>query len=281
MRPEKGHRRRTHEHGFAVILVLWLLVLLSAIAMHLSAMGRREVRIAFNTAAAAQAESLADAGVARAVFALSDADPARRWYPDGQPREIMFGGGRINITLRDENGKISLNLAPEPLIASLFHQLGVDPGRAAGLAAAIVARVRPNAAMTAPANVAADDAAMAKPLPAPFDSVDELIDLPGMTPEILAAARPHLSVYATTPQPSRAAADPVILQALADLQPGIVAASVGQTTNPPPDPTRTTVAIASIARTDRGAIFVRDAVIRVDSAQPKGYVALRWARGTQ
>jgi general secretion pathway protein K len=277
-----GPRRSAATDGFAVILVLWLLVLLAAIGMHLVARGRSEAHIAFNATAAAEAEALADAGVARAVFGLSDPNPATRWRLGGPPREIAFGNGRIAITLRDENGKVNLNLAPEPLLAALFRQVGANPGLAARLAAAITARVRPGAvplllSSDMSATSTGDGTAARKP-PLPFDSIDDLADLPGMSPELLAAVRPYVSVYATSPQPLPAAADPLVIRALTDVQPGIMSAATENPGGVSAAPAKVTAAITSAARSRRGGAFVRDAVVRIDPTMPTGYVALRWAR---
>lgn len=269
--------------GFALILVLWLLVLLSAIGIHLAATGRTETRIAANVVAAAQAEALADGGVARAVVALGDPDPGQRWAADGRPHEISSADGRLWITIHNENGKINPNVAPDKLLVALFRRVGAGDKGATALAAAINARLRPNsvansAVAGAPAagdGTAGAGAPGAAPMPAPFDTLDDLAELPGMTPALLAAARPHLSIYATTALPAPDAMDPLVRAAVAEFQAGsadagAVAASV---------PSKMTVAIRSTARTPRGGVFTREAIVRVEPAAAKGYVALRWTRG--
>lgn len=261
------------ERGFAILLVLWLLVLLSAIAIHVAATGRTEARIAANIVAAAQAEALADAGVAEAVFALGDPDRGRRWRADGERHELILGEGRVVVAVGDENARINPNLASDKLLAALFRRLGADDDRAAALAAAIGARVRPNPFLP-PAGTGMLSAAGA-PAPAPFDSIDDLAELPGMTAALLAAARPYLSVYAATTQPAGAAA-PLVAAAIADVQAATGAADTGTSS-----PGRLTVAIAAAAENRRGGRFVREAVVRLDPAAPEGYVVLRWTRGPE
>ena len=51
------------------------------------------------------------------------------------------------------------------------------------------------------------------PSGAPFQSLDELRDVLGMTPELFAKLEPHLSIY-TQDDPSRAVADPIVRQAM-------------------------------------------------------------------
>jgi len=234
--------------------------------------------VAANTVAAAEAEALADAGIAQAVFALGDPDPSRRWLPDGQPRDVAFAEGRLEVTVRDENAKINPNLASDKLIAALFRRLGAGDDVAAALAASIAARVRPSPFLRPPASdggAATDTSASSAPVPAPFDAVDEMIELSGMTPALLDAARPHLSVYATTALPTRGTLDPLVAAAVADVQ----SASADGRAAASGAPAKMTVTILSMARGRRGGLFVRDAVVRLDPATPNGYVALRWARG--
>ena len=267
-----GGRR---EDGFAIILVLWLLVALSAIAIHLAATGRSEVHVAANTLAAAQAEALADAGVAEAVFGLSDPDASRRWPADGQPRDIAFSDGRVRVRVSDENAKLNPNLAPDKLVAAFFRRSGASEEVAASLAAAISVRVRPNPYLRPPSDSASPGAA-ATPVPAPFDTLDEMMELPGMTADLLAASRPHLSVYATTAVPTRATTDPLVAAAVGDFQALSSNASPGDANGATG---KATVWISSTARSRRGGLFVRDAIVRLDPTAPAGYVTLRWARG--
>ena len=49
--PTDRAQRAGRQCGFAIIFVLWLLVLLSAIALHLSSTGRTELQIATNIVA--------------------------------------------------------------------------------------------------------------------------------------------------------------------------------------------------------------------------------------
>ncbi len=271
--------RKNSEDGFALILVLWLLVVLSAIGIHLAATGRSETQVAANVLAAAQAEALADGGVARAVFALADPDPGRRWLADGRAHAIAAVDARLAVAVFDENAKINPNLASEKLIAALFRHVGAGDELSAALAAAISARVRPNQALAAPQTPGAAIGGGAagstadRPMPLPFDTLDDLLQVSGMTPDLLAAARPHLSVYAATAVPSADSPDAIVRTALAELQRSTADAAT------PSLPAKMTVTIVSTARTRRGGTFTREATIRLDSSAAKGYLALRWARG--
>src|SRR5690348_7085676 len=58
--------------GFALIVVLWTLVLIGFIVTHLSASGRTEIRIAGNLVANSAAQAAADGAIYEAIFNLSD-----------------------------------------------------------------------------------------------------------------------------------------------------------------------------------------------------------------
>src|SRR6266702_1320200 len=77
--------------GFALIIVLWTLVLIAFIVAHITASGRTEVRIAGNLVANAVAEAAADGAIFEAIFNLSDPRPEQRWPVDGTVRQVAIG----------------------------------------------------------------------------------------------------------------------------------------------------------------------------------------------
>ena len=72
--------------GFALIVVLWTLVLIAFIVAHLTATGRTEIRIAGNLVANSAAQAAADGAVFEAIFNQSDPQPEQRWPVDGSVR---------------------------------------------------------------------------------------------------------------------------------------------------------------------------------------------------
>src|SRR5260370_34118616 len=82
--------RRRGRAGFALLIVLWTLAIISLIALHLGVTGRGEVRLAGNLLSNAQAAAAADGGVYRAIFALSEPVPGRRWPTDGAPPRLRI-----------------------------------------------------------------------------------------------------------------------------------------------------------------------------------------------
>src|SRR5215469_14317326 len=88
--------------GFALIVVLWTLVLIAFIVAHLTASGRTEVRIASNLVANSVAQAAADGAIFEAIFNLSDPRPDQRWPIGLTPRQIVVGSSRVVVRLEDE-----------------------------------------------------------------------------------------------------------------------------------------------------------------------------------
>jgi general secretion pathway protein K len=127
---------RPAERGFALLVVLWTLVLVSLIATQVTASGRGAVQVASNLRIAAVLEAAADGAVHEAIFRMLD--PSEQgWRADGEPRALPFPGGVVTIRLRDEAGKLNPNVASPELMAALLRQFGLDLQRATRLAAAI------------------------------------------------------------------------------------------------------------------------------------------------
>jgi general secretion pathway protein K len=210
--------KNSTDGGFALILVVWFLVLVGAIGAYLVANGRNETAIAHNVQAAASAEALADAGIGRIVFNQSDSVLSNRWKLDGASHIIMLPAGQIEIRLADETRKINPNLASDTLLAALFEVCGVERNAARRLGAAVadwVSAEKPDkeGAVKADPYRAAGRSYGAPH--APIESLDELGLVLGMTPEILTSVRPYLSIYTEAASPDAKTAPLAIQRALA------------------------------------------------------------------
>lgn len=248
------------QQGFALLLVLWTMVLLSMVGSRIAANGRAEAQLAANVRDAAVTEAAADGAVQDAAFHLLDA-PAQRWAADGIARRLALPGAVVEVRVESEDGKVNPNLASAPLLAALLHEVGADT-QTAGLIADGIVRwrfpwVRPG--MNDPALEAYRAAGLDYgPAGAPFRSLDEVGAVLGMTPALLARVRPYLSLYAsTTPDP--ASASRPVLAALQDSLGGTPQASRGAAPN--------AVSIIAAAAGPNGTRFVRHAVLHL-SSQP-------------
>ena len=190
--------------GFALIVVLWYLVLIAAISTYLLANARSETALARNMRAAATAEALADAAVAEAVFNQSASPVSVRWKLNGEPHLIVLPHGEATLRLYDETQKINPNHASALLMAALFEAVGVERTLARRLGASIEDWVDSD---TEPRTLGAErtqyiDAGRSySPPNAPIESIDELQLVFGMTPELLARVLPYLTIHTESGEP--------------------------------------------------------------------------------
>ncbi len=263
---------------------------------------RTQSRIARNALDAAQAEALADGGIYRAMEGLARPVAAGGWRADGTVYAWRREGGEVRIRIEDEGGKIDLNRAADVLLRNLFLAAGLDPARAEALAQAVQDfsdaddRRRPAGAEDADYQ-AAGLARGAKD--APFEAVEELFQVLGMTRAIYEAVEPALTVHARSRRPDGRVAPPLVAAALAQgggtgvpARRGAVP-PVAPEAEPLPDPSVTilslgpsahrsrarTFTIHGEARTLSGGIFVRRAVVRLVSRGDAPYQILAWGRG--
>ena len=270
--PEARHRAG----GFALIVVLWTLVLIAFIVAHLTATGRTEVQIASNLVANSVAQAAADGAIFEAIFNLSDQRPEQRWPVDGTVHQIAIGNSRVVVRLEDEASWINPSTAPPELTEALLRVIGSDPDTAHRLAAAISEWVgsggiaRPQDAVLAEYRAAGLDYG---PPGTPIETLDELGRVLGMTPALLATIRPRLTMFGP-PQPNPVTTDPVVAAALALLAPQ---------TGPAPSPSNQaipdllTVRITALASGPGNARIVRTAVVRIGTSLPQGYTVLAWS----
>jgi general secretion pathway protein K len=207
----------TNRKGFALIAALWLLVALSGLGLEFARQSRAHRLSAANVLEGARAEAAAHAGIehARAILAArlvdaqrvsSRADPARAMDPWGAPEHLFVEAIELGpdaeqveyaVTLRDAGAALNLNRASEEELRRLFGALRVDAGLADRLAQTI-ADWRDaddlHRARGAERDQYLRDRAAVLPPNRPFQRVAELQDVRGMTPEVFARVRPHLTV---------------------------------------------------------------------------------------
>jgi general secretion pathway protein K len=250
--------------------------LLSTIAAALSTETRGDARIARNIADSAMARASADAGVERGILDLLDSHggqqlDAVKFTADGTPHAWYFGDSAIVISVTDELGKLNLNQASEAHLAALFEAVGVNPGKAVVLADAIADFRDPDKAKHLQGAEEADYLAAGYsvgPKDAPFESLEELQRVFGMTPEIYEQVAPFLTLYSigNTVNPDRA--DGRLTAALRRAGYNYFVTAPG-----------TAYSIRAAATHASGAVFVREAVVQVMPDTPTPVRVLSWRQG--
>jgi general secretion pathway protein K len=249
------------DRGFALLIVLWTMVLLALLAMRIAASGRTEARLASNLRDAAIAEAAADASIQESLFHLLATD-GQRWEPSGRYR-IALRDAVAEVDVENLAGRVNPNAVSPELLRALLMTLGVDSQRATALADAIAdwrmpgRYARPHGAKMRQYRAAGRDYG---PPGAPFQSVDELGAVLGMTPELLALLRPHLTLW-WDDNPDPALADPVVLAALQ-------ATGDADFWREDDRPQALVVSLTAEATGPRGSRFTRRAVMAI-SATPR------------
>ena len=269
-----GSAECRRNRGFALIIVLWTLVLIGFIVAHMTASGRTEIRIAGNLVANSASQAAADGAIFEAIFNLSDPQPEQRWPVDGTPRQVTVGGVQVILRVEDEASWINPSTASPALLEALLRVTGSDPDTARRIATAISewvgssAAARPQEALVAGYRAAGLDYG---PPSAPFETLGELSRVLGMTPAVLMAIRPHLTLFGP-PEPNPVSTDPVVAAALAVSSP--VSQPLAQPGQASVD--NLTVRITALASGPGNARVTRTAVVRTGATLPQGYAVLAW-----
>jgi len=298
------------KRGIALITVLWISVLLSLIAASFTRTSRTEINLTRNLVENARAEALADAAVNRAVMGLFVRPTLGGFRVDGTVYRWRFGDADILFRIEDEGGKVDINAASFEFLRDLLRALDVSPKVSRGLAAAIL-DFRDFDDEAERGGAEDRDYQQANLLQgakdAPFELIEELQQVMGMTAPLYERLKPLVTVYSGQNTPYPPVADPLI-QELMKLDPALVDGDSDeedddgdQESEDPSDGTqsfvltaedpqplsdegtdaRSPVSVFTIhaeARTDNGGVFARNAVVRVGARRrSNGFQVFLWA----
>lgn len=296
----RPHRRppAARPSGIALVLVLWITVMLTAIGATLAYAMRGEMGATRNTVALVQARGAADGAVDRTAFELLRPRTPEAWKPDGVARTWQDASIAVTVTAVDEGARIDLNTASDALLKSLLvTRGGLDESAAAALVDAIVdwrdadELRRPNGAEAADYRAAG---AKVVPPNRRFETVAELARVLGMTPGLYARIVGVLTVHSQQAGINVQTATRDVLLVLPNATPEAVDAFLQQRADalaaklplpafPPaqgflggPSPVWR---IRAQAQHPDGVTFVREAVVRATADPRRPYFALLWSEG--
>ena len=190
--------RRAGDGGWALVSTLWALTVLSLMAAAAASLTATIYRGEGHATVDARAEAGLDASVVRAALGISDSRPSQRWPVDGREVTFAYDGLRIGVTVQDELGRIDLNAATGALIVQLLQGAGLERDQAEILSDRILYWRSATGLETLKGGTDADYRAARLPyIPrhGPFQTVDELKLVLGVTPELFRKIRPALTVY--------------------------------------------------------------------------------------
>lgn len=177
----------SNRRGVALVVVLWVTVLLTVIANSFIGMVRTETQQVGNDKQGTEAYFLARSGISLGVSQLLDDVPSKKWLRDGRPYRISMSKGFTEVRVTDEGGKINVNQASRSDLLRVLITLGVKGSRRDMIADSILDWRDENNFHRL--NGAEDDYYRLLEAPyeakdGPFDTLDELLWVKGVTDEI-------------------------------------------------------------------------------------------------
>jgi hypothetical protein len=222
-----SNRKRTSNssrRGGALLAVLWLAAALSAIAFAVASTVRVETDRASTLADSVRAQYLAVGAVESALIRVQSAH--RNGRPPVSRHQYRFASGEAVAEVIPEASRLSLSEGRPADLVRLLMTLGADPQRAQEITAGIVAARGAGGALPI-SQTSGPSFPAAK---ASFQEVEELIWVPGMTPELfhgsylreprtgqlvrLGALKDCVSVYGAKDRFDAGGADPALLASL-------------------------------------------------------------------
>ena len=272
---------RRADNGFALVSVLWIVMILSIIALSVIAVAQSARKSASLAVQRAKAEALADAGIYRAIAGLLTLQTKDRWPADGTKVTWRFHERSANVTIEPEAAKIDLNYANHELLRGLFLAVGTSPEKADALADAIedwrdeddLKRLN-GAERREYAAVGRPDA----PANAMYQTIDDVRSVLGMSDQIFNCIKSDITVYSARPDIDANAASPLVKRA-AGLATNISSNGAGRQ--------RSATVFGSLAGeafrirvSAEDGLFVREAVVRITEDPTHPYWVLLWRNGT-
>jgi len=132
------------EKGVALILVLWVMAILSVVALEFSFAMRTEINITNNHKEDLQRYAMAEGGAQRGITELiykhdtrlqqmrktlsleEIPSEQREWMADGRSYTLPFDQGSCKVRIMSEAGKININVASEFMLRKVIGQLGLE-----------------------------------------------------------------------------------------------------------------------------------------------------------
>jgi general secretion pathway protein K len=231
--------------GVVLVTVLWLIALLSALAMAASTAFRGFAGVVAIDRDRVRAEALLTGGLEAAVRTI---DILGDTPLDELETTVTLSTGSVRAHLSDEGGRIDIGKAPVEVLAALLHSIGA-PAREADAIALAIAEWRkpvdaggPNRAPGSPA-----EPGKTTDVDLPFTDIRQLAHIPGMAPEWVTAIAPLTTVYGSeTVNPLTAPAE--VIAALPGVDASRVNAFLQMRRDVPADATRLVAMLGTAQR---------------------------------
>lgn len=198
-----------NKNGIALIMVLWVLAIIMAVVLSFSFAVRVETHSTMFFKEEIEKKFLADAGMERGIMEIfyRTANPFKEvsqnginkgqgvifegleiWKVDGTPNMIQTDNGFYTVSITDESGKVDINTTPEVILKSLLMNLDIELERVDIIVDSIMDWKDPDEFYRL--HGAESDYYLLLPNPYKakntlFDTLEELLQVKGVSPEIL------------------------------------------------------------------------------------------------
>ena len=208
---------RTTQRGVALVLVLWLIVLLGAMAAGHAQNAHSDTRLAAQQVQQLKARSLAEAAIYNTILEFLARYPSAEIPLDGSVVEIPVLGRPVLIAMRNVTGLVDINTAGADLLAVALRAAGSNDDQTAMLVDGILdwrdADDNPRI-HGAEADTYETAGVPWTPRNARFTAIEELRYLLGMTDSIYERLAPLVTVHSRIAGIDAEYAPPALLEAL-------------------------------------------------------------------
>jgi general secretion pathway protein K len=183
--------RPAGERGGALLTVLWLVAALTAIAFSVATTVRTETERTSTHIEQVRAYYLATGALDRALLWMNWGNGART--PDGRPRfyepgmsvfNMMFPSGVASVEIIPESARLNVNRATPQELGQLLLMLGVPTGQVQAVTAGIVMARSSNGSNAGLPSISPTPGPTFRPRFASFEQIEELMYVPGVTPDL-------------------------------------------------------------------------------------------------
>lgn len=208
------------QKGVVLVIVLWATVLLGILFGSMMLTTRTNIQLTQIQRNAAQARALAEGGVYYAILILLNTPDIGKLTASGGVGAYRFGPGTVSLKIQDEAGRIDLNRADNQLFDDLLASVGVGDDQRLGLIDKLQDWRDGDDQKRLQGAEKAQYEAMGLaygPKDAPFEAVEEILQIPGMTRALYKRIRPALTVHSRRKEVNLEVAPPVVLKAVPGL----------------------------------------------------------------
>ena len=255
-------KRFGNRDGSALVAVLFLLLVLAALAARLAGETRSDLGLGFNQGRQLKNDLVLEGAINAAIFTLSNPS-GPSLIADGRSFTMVVLGKPVQIAIQNELGKVNINSAQPVLLQKLLDSACVSPDDINRTITALNAmRKSPNGDITA----------LAKATPTALGKLEQLKELTPITAEALDRLRTYVSVYNFRDEPD-AGLSPAKLKTLLGM-----AQSAGDGGLRPTLSANGITGIYSIEVGDIGQPARQTAIVYLTGDRRKPYRILSWSQ---